>query len=148
MRGQIADEVRRLGDGQGEDARERVQRLHERKDALAAQVQALEEQLDRMAGDTRTSDAQASRALREAASGIRENKLKEKIRYSKGVVRGRPGEPAQQFEGEIGQDVGPALAPGRGRSPQAGAKRKATSVLRHSSARATWCSGWSRSRSG
>jgi len=89
--GQIADEVRRLGDGQGEDARERVQRLHERKDALAAQVQSLEEQLDRMAGDTRTSDAQASRALREAATGIRENKLKEKIRYSKGVVRGRPG---------------------------------------------------------
>jgi len=104
--GQIADEVRRLGDGQGEDARERVQRLHERKDALAAQVQSLEEQLDRMAGDTRTSDAQASRALREAATGIRENKLKEKIRYSKGVVRGRPGEPAQQFEAEIGKDIG------------------------------------------
>jgi hypothetical protein len=104
--GQIADEVRRLGDGQGEDARERVQRLHERKDALAAEVQALEEQLDRMAGDTRTSSPQGSRALREAASGIRENKLKEKIRYSKGVVRGRPGEPAQQFEAEIGKDIG------------------------------------------
>ena len=84
---------------------ERVQRLDERKDALAGQVQTLEQQLDRMASDTRSSAATASRALREAASGIRENKLKEKIRYSKGVVRGRPGEAAQQFEAEIGKDV-------------------------------------------
>ncbi len=51
------------------------------------------------------SAATASRALSEAARGIRENKLKEKIRYSKGVVRGRPGEAAQQFEAEIGKDV-------------------------------------------
>jgi hypothetical protein len=101
----IAEEVRRLGDGSGEDSAERVQRLDERKDALAGQVQALEQQLDRMAGEARASAAPASRALRDAASGIRENKLKEKIRYSKGVVRGRPGEPAQQFEAEIGQDV-------------------------------------------
>ncbi len=100
----IADEVRLLGNGQEADA-ERVQRLDERKDALAGQVQALEQQLDRMASDTRSSAATASRALREAASGIRENKLKEKIRYSKGVVRGRPGEAAQQFEAEIGKDV-------------------------------------------
>jgi uncharacterized coiled-coil DUF342 family protein len=83
----------------------RVQRLDERKDALAGQVQELEQQLDRMASDTRRSAATAARALGEAARGIRENKLKEKIRYSKGVVRGRPGEPAQQFEAEIGKDV-------------------------------------------
>jgi hypothetical protein len=101
----IADEVRRLGDGQGEDARERVQRLDERKDALAADVQALEEQLDRMARDTRRTAKEASRALRQAAGGIRDNKLKEKIRYSKGVVRGRPGETAQQFEDVIAGDI-------------------------------------------
>ena len=100
----IADEVRRLGNGQEADA-ERVQRLDERKDALAGQVQTLEQQLDRMASDTRSGAATASRALSEAARGIRENKLKEKIRYSKGVVRGRPGEAAQQFEAEIGKDV-------------------------------------------
>jgi Domain of unknown function (DUF4175) len=77
----IADDVRRLGDGQGEDAAERLRRLDERKDALLGQVQALEEQLDRMARETRRSAAEASRALREAAGGIRDNKLKEKIRY-------------------------------------------------------------------
>ncbi len=97
----IADEVRRLGDGLGEDAAERVERLDERKDALADQVEALEEQLDRMARETRRTAQDASRALREAAGGIRDNKLKEKIRYSKGVVRGRPGETAQQFEDMI-----------------------------------------------
>ncbi|MGD8897033.1 MAG: hypothetical protein PVJ73_13430 [Acidobacteriota bacterium] len=101
----IADEVRRLGDGQGEDAPERLRRLDERKDELAGQVQALEEQLDRMARETRRNATEASRALREAAGGIRDNKLKEKIRYSKGVVRGRPGETAQQFEAEIAGDI-------------------------------------------
>jgi hypothetical protein len=101
----IADDVRGLGNGQGEDAAERLRRLDERKDALLGQVQALEEQLDRVARETRRSAAEASRALREAAGGIRDNKLKEKIRYSKGVVRGRPGETAQQFEGVIAGDI-------------------------------------------
>jgi chromosome segregation ATPase len=64
----IADEVRRLGDGQGEDALKRVQRLDEGKDALAEDVQALEEQLDRMARETRRTGKEASRALREASA--------------------------------------------------------------------------------
>lgn len=101
----IAEDVRRLGDGLGEGAQEQVARLDERKDALAEQVEALEEHLDRMARETRRAAKEASRELREAAGSIRDNKLKEKIRYSKGVVRGRPGETAQEFEGVISADV-------------------------------------------
>jgi hypothetical protein len=89
----------------GRDAFERVQCLDERKDVLADDVQALEEQLDRLARETRRTAKEASRALREAAGGIRDNKLKGKIRYSKGVVRGRPGETAQQFEDVIAGDI-------------------------------------------
>jgi hypothetical protein len=110
----IAGEVRQLGDGQGAGAAQRLQRLEEGKDALAGKVEALEQQLDRMAGETRRSAAAASRALREAAGGIRDAKLEEKIRYSKGVVRARPGETAQQFEGEISEDVERLLGQVRG----------------------------------
>jgi uncharacterized protein with PhoU and TrkA domain len=54
--------------------------LDERKDALAGEVKALEEHLDRMARETRRTAKEASRELGEAARTIRENKLKEKIR--------------------------------------------------------------------
>ncbi|MCE2543485.1 MAG: hypothetical protein J4F30_08635, partial [Acidobacteria bacterium] len=48
----------------------------------------------------------ASRRLAEAADSIRDNKLKEKIRYSKGLIRSRAPETAQAFEDEIGSDIG------------------------------------------
>jgi hypothetical protein len=101
----IADEVGRLGEGGEEGKTERLRRLDERKDALAGDVKALEEHLDRMARETRRTAKEASRELGEAARTIRENKLKEKIRYSKGVVRGAPPEAAEQFEETIGSDI-------------------------------------------
>jgi hypothetical protein len=84
---------------------ERMQRLLERKDSLASGVADLEAQLDRMARDSRREQKQASRKLQESADAIRDNKLKEKIRYSKGVVRGGSPEQAERFESEIGGDL-------------------------------------------
>jgi hypothetical protein len=101
----IAEDVRRLGEGEEEGKTERLRRLDERKDTLAGEVKALEEHLDRMARETRRTAKEASRELGEAARTIRENKLKEKIRYSKGVVRGAPPEAAEQFEETIGSDI-------------------------------------------
>jgi hypothetical protein len=49
-----------------------------------------------MARETRRTAKEASRELGEAARTIRENKLKEKIRYSKGVVRGAPPEAVER----------------------------------------------------
>jgi hypothetical protein len=102
----ISADVRDLGAGTGAGAGEKVAELDERKDALGSQVATLEEQLDRMARESRRTAKEASRELQEAAGQIRESKLKEKIRYSKGVVRERPGETAQQFEDVIGADIG------------------------------------------
>jgi hypothetical protein len=82
-----------------------MQRIFERKDELAEEVAGLESQLDRMAREGRSEQKEASRKLAEAANSIRDSKLKEKIRYSKGVVSGRSPEYARNFEKLIGEDV-------------------------------------------
>lgn len=84
---------------------ERIERLFERKDQLGQDVAGLESELDRMARQAREEHPEASRQLQEAANSIRDNQLKEKIRYSKGVARGREQDYAQMFEREIGGDL-------------------------------------------
>ena len=60
----------------------------QRKDTLEQKVAGLEQQLDRMANETAKDEKDVSRKLAEAANGIRENQLKEKIRYSKRAAQG------------------------------------------------------------
>jgi uncharacterized protein DUF4175 len=84
---------------------ERLQRLLDRKDALAGQVGDLESQLDRLSADARATNKDAARKLQEAADGMRDAKLKDKIRYSKGVVKSGTPEQSRQLEGEIGSDL-------------------------------------------
>ncbi|HSF16847.1 MAG TPA: DUF4175 family protein [Vicinamibacteria bacterium] len=100
----VRSDVERLpADGAGRG--ERLQRIFERKDELADQVESLESQLDRMARESRGDQKEAARKIQEAANSIRDTKLKEKIRYSKGVVQGRSPEYAQDFEQLIGEDI-------------------------------------------
>jgi len=104
----VASEVNRLSEEGAEGggaSGERVQRIFERKDELAEEVANLESQLDRMAREGRSEQKEASRKIQDAANSIRDSKLKEKIRYSKGVVQGRSPEYAQNFENLIGEDV-------------------------------------------
>ncbi len=80
--------------------------LGQRKDSLEAKVESLEKQLDRMVGETTRDAKDMARKLQEAASGIRDNKLKEKIRYSKSLLgSGAPEEYARNFEDEIGSNI-------------------------------------------
>ncbi len=104
----VASEVSRLSEEGAEGggaSGERMQRIFERKDELAEEVANLESQLDRMAREGRSEQKEASRKIQDAANSIRDNKLKEKIRYSKGVVQGRSPEYAENFENLIGADV-------------------------------------------
>ena len=101
----IGAEVRELG-GAGQARGEKAERLLERKDALASQVSELESQLDRMARDSRREQKEASRKLQETANAIRDQKLKEKIRFSKGLLRGGSQETTDQFEKDIGDQIG------------------------------------------
>ena len=101
----IQSQVARLGESSSRDRADRMQRLLERKSELAGEVADLEAQMDRMSMESRREQKDASRKLRAAADTIRDSKLKEKIRYSKGVVQGRTQEYAQQFEDQITEDI-------------------------------------------
>jgi len=102
--GEAEQEMGARAGGNGENGR--LERLLERKDTLGSQVGELESQLDRMARDARATNKDAARRLQEAADGIRDRKLRDKIRYSKGVVKAGAAEQARQLEAEIGSDIG------------------------------------------
>ncbi|MFQ5742087.1 MAG: hypothetical protein ACE5HV_00715 [Acidobacteriota bacterium] len=106
----IARDVRGLGERNMEAAdrqrmADQMDRVLERKDELAAQAKALEGQTDRMARDYRREQKEASRKLQAAASWMRDSKLADKIRYSKGVTQQRLGGYADRFEEQIGNDL-------------------------------------------
>ena len=100
----IESEVDRPGAG-GQGDRERLERLMGRKDELAEQIDEVESQIDRMARGSRGTQMKASRGLQEAAEWIRDSKLSDKVRYSKGVVQERNSGYARRFEEGISDDL-------------------------------------------
>jgi hypothetical protein len=101
---EVQSDVRRLGQG-GANQNGRLRRLMERKDEMAGEVEDLEAQLDRLARESRREQRDASRKLQEAANAIRDDKLEDKIRYSRGVVQQRAPEYARNFEEQIAEDI-------------------------------------------
>ena len=102
---EVADSVDQLAGLEDDQRLERLQGLMERKDSMEAEVADLERQIDSSSAEFRREERDASRRLADAGNSIRDNKLKEKIRYSKGLVRSRAPETAQAFEAEIGDDI-------------------------------------------
>ena len=116
MQSRIEEQVEDLAGQEGEDGRRRsdltaqeraelIERIMERKDRLTDEVGGLEAQLNRMTRSAREEQPEAARKLQASAELIRDEQLKEKIRYSKGVLAGRDAEFARLFEGQIRQDV-------------------------------------------
>ena len=103
---EVAAEVDGLAGSSDDERMAQMQGLMERKDAMEAEVADLERQIDSTSAEFRRDQRDASRRMAEAADSIRDNKLKEKIRYSKGLIRSRAPETAQAFEDEIGSDIG------------------------------------------
>jgi hypothetical protein len=102
---EVASSIEGLGGLADGERMERLRGLMERKDAMEAEVADLERQLDSTSAEFRREERDASRQLQDAANSIRDNKLKEKIRYSKGLVRSRAPETAGAFEEEIRGDI-------------------------------------------
>lgn len=101
----IADEVRALP-SPGERNREQVQQLLDRKGALEGQVTDLEREMDRAAADMRRSERDAARRMSEAAGSLRDNRVRDKIRYSGALVRsGMSPSDTDAFEREIGANL-------------------------------------------
>jgi len=103
---EVAAQVAGLEGSADQERVDRIRRLMERKDQMEGEVADLERELDSTSAEFRRDERDASRALQDAANGIRESKLKEKIRYSRGLIRARSPEYARQFEEEIGGDIG------------------------------------------
>ena len=101
---EVLDEVERLSEaaaGRGE----RLRRLIERKEEMASEVAELEGEIEKLARESRREQRDASRKLQEAARSIRDSKLTEKIRYSRGVVQQRSDDYVRNFEEQIAQDI-------------------------------------------
>ncbi len=105
QQGRMTQNVERLRRGGGQRSLEAMRRIMEQKDELAGEVNDLEADLDQLARDWRREQRDAARALAEAAGSIRDNRLADKIRYSKGVVQQRTPEYARNFEEQIGADL-------------------------------------------
>ncbi|MCH7933722.1 MAG: hypothetical protein IIC36_06960 [Gemmatimonadetes bacterium] len=97
----IAADMERLADDGGGPGTEAGRRLFERKEAMTAEVADLEREIDRLSSDARAGQRNASDRLREAASTIRDDKLKERIRFSRGRIGDvRDREFTREFEAE------------------------------------------------
>jgi hypothetical protein len=93
---QITNELRNLP-AQGGDRQQRVQELAERKAELTKKVAGLENQLDRTAAEIVKEARDASRRVQEAAGQIRDDKIKEKLNYSRQVM-GSDNPQLQEFQ--------------------------------------------------
>ena len=102
---EVASSVNGLPELDDAQRTERQQGVLERKDAMEAEVADLERQIDSTSAAFRREERRASASLQDAANSIRDNKLKEKIRYTKGVIRSRASDTAKAFEEQITNDI-------------------------------------------
>jgi hypothetical protein len=79
----------------------RIERLRDRKDELAAEVEALETDLDRLSRESRREQPEAARALAGAADSIRSSRLEDMILYTKGLFGEWTPEAIEGFERQI-----------------------------------------------
>ncbi len=100
----IAKDVERLRQQEAADPQQ-VAQLMERKDSLASAVNALEGTLDRLGRDARRDQGEAARRVAEAAGAVRDNRIADKIRFSKGLLRGASAEYANAFENQIASNL-------------------------------------------
>jgi hypothetical protein len=102
---EIADGVKGL-EAAGDRRQDKMQQLIERKSSLEQKVGELEKQIDRAASDLRAQEKETARKLSEAAESIRNNKIRDKIRYSSSMVRAGVAPADQQpLESSIGSNL-------------------------------------------
>ncbi len=85
--------------------REQLQNLMERKQQIQRQVDGLEEELDRLARQSRTEEPELARALQQAANDLRTSGVSKKIEYSQRILEEGDMELGSRFEQVIEQDL-------------------------------------------
>lgn len=103
---EIAEGLRGLGSASPAERRERLRRLDERKDGLAAEVDRLQSDAERAAREGRREQPGAASRAGQAAEAIQQGRLRDRIVYSKGVMRGNSPDYARRFEEQITEGLG------------------------------------------
>ncbi len=103
---EIAQGVGELPQASGADRADRLKRLDEKKDALAAEVDRLGADAERLAKEAQRDQPGAAAKLGQAAETIQETRIRDKVVYSKSVMRGGSAEYAKSFEGQITSNFG------------------------------------------
>jgi hypothetical protein len=101
---QVQADVNSL-DQAGAGRAEKAQQLAQRKDAMDAKVADLQKQLEELANQMRRDEREAARKLDEAAGSIRDNRIREKLRYSRNTLNGAASQYARGMEESLSNNL-------------------------------------------
>jgi hypothetical protein len=104
MQQEISDQVRQLAANPSARA-QAARQINEKKDQLEAKLGKLESDLDDAARDASREERPASRKMAEAAGAIRDNRLRDAVRYSKALVSRGSNQQANAAEGDISRGI-------------------------------------------
>jgi Domain of unknown function (DUF4175) len=105
---EVASDVNSLEQqAQGPGRQAKAQALGQRKDAMDAKVADLQQQLEKLANQMRRDEKDAARKLDDAAGSIRDKRIREMIRYTKGALQGTTAQSqyARGMEETIGSNL-------------------------------------------
>ena len=102
---EIVEQVRASAGGTPQQREEQIRRLSERKDSLARALDEFEANADRVSRDGRREQPAASRKVGEAAQAVREQRIRDKVAYSKNAIRSTSSEYANALEGQISDNI-------------------------------------------
>ncbi|HET7189909.1 MAG TPA: DUF4175 family protein, partial [Gemmatimonadaceae bacterium] len=102
----IADGVKAMNDASPAQRGERLRQLDARKEALQKDVESLEANADRVAREGRREQPAAAAKVGEAADAVREQRVRDKIAFSRNVMRGSSADYANGLEGQIAENLG------------------------------------------
>jgi hypothetical protein len=105
---EVASDVNSLEQQQpGPGRQAKAQALGQRKEAMDAKVADLQQQLEKLANEMRRDEKDAARKLDDAAGSIRDKRIREMIRYTKGALQGTSAQSqyARGMEETIGSNL-------------------------------------------
>jgi hypothetical protein len=97
--------VRSLDQEEGAGRQSRTQALQQQKDAMDKKVADLQDQIEKLANETRGENRNAARKLDEAAGSITDKRIREMIRYTRNTLQGQANEYARAIEAQIGSNL-------------------------------------------
>jgi hypothetical protein len=101
----IAEQVRSSAGGTPQQRVDRIRRIAEQKDSLSRAIDEFEANAERVSRDGRREQPNASRKVGEAAQAVREQRIRDKVEFSKRTMSGASPEYANAIEGQIGENL-------------------------------------------